>query len=79
MEGEKTHAEIEKKQLLQSKKKLVNLQKCFKCVICKSPVKLTAVISPCCNITLGCETCLQRWLSTSQHCPHCREPITLDK
>lgn len=54
-------AETERKRLQSSKKRLAELRKCFECVICKSPATFPAVVSPCCNITLGCELCIVQW------------------
>ena len=34
------------------------LRQCFECLVCKSPAKAAAVVSPCCCIVLGCEECI---------------------
>ena len=70
----------EKSELLKkSTKKFHDLRQCFECVICKCSAKLPAVVSPCCSIILGCETCISRWLTDNQQCPHCRTNITIDE
>ena len=70
----------EKSELLKkSKKQFDDLRQCFECVICKCSAKHPAVVSPCCSIVLGCETCITRWLTDNQQCPHCRRNIKMDE
>lgn len=52
--------------------KYESLKQCFVCVICKAYVSFPAVISKCCNVMLGCESCLAVWYEEKNTCPHCR-------
>ena len=52
--------------------KYERLKQCFVCVICKSYVTFPAVISKCCTILLGCESCLAVWHEENDTCPYCR-------
>ena len=65
--------------LKDTNKRFTELCQCFECLVCKSPAKLPAVVSPCCSIVLGCETCIEQWLSTSTQCPHCRGILSMDE
>ena len=54
----------------------------FECLVCKSQTSFPAVVSPCCNVILGCEVCgcevcVAQWLEAQSTCPHCRASLTL--
>ena len=40
------------------------------CAVCKCIAKVP-VVSPCCQRVVGCETCVNNWLSTRDRCPLC--------
>ena len=70
----------ERSELLKKlRKRFSELRQCFECLICKNSAKLPAIIAPCCNIVLGCESCVNQWLTTNPHCPHCRVNITMNE
>ena len=51
----------------------------FRCTIClKQPMTPPIVAAKCCNILLGCASCVNQWYSGADGldkcCPHCREP-----
>lgn len=48
-----------------------DLQQCFECLICKETVCFPAVMSPCC-IIVGCQICVEQWLTNYPPCPQCR-------
>lgn len=51
------------------------LQQFLKCKICfTSPAELPLYVSSCCEIIIGCASCVQRWLEEDEDrgCPHCR-------
>ncbi|KXJ26274.1 hypothetical protein AC249_AIPGENE366 [Exaiptasia diaphana] len=55
------------------------LRDTFRCTIClKQPMHPPIVVAKCCNILLGCATCVNQWYGGSdgldKGCPHCREP-----
>ncbi len=58
--------------------KYESLRQCFVCVICKSIVTFPAVISRCCGIVLGCESCVAVWYNSNNTCPHCRNQSSSD-
>lgn len=71
---------VEKDKLVKnSKEQFHQLRQCFECLVCKSTTKFPAMVSPCCRIVLGCETCIEQWLVTSPQCPHCRVGMTIDE
>lgn len=52
---------------------LDELSQGFQCVICKSTAK-TPVVSPCCQRVVGCESCVNNWVSSQSQesrCPLC--------
>ena len=52
---------------------LDDLSQSFQCVICKSTAK-TPVVSPCCQRVVGCESCVNNWVSSQSQqsrCPLC--------
>ena len=71
---------VEKDKLVKnSKEQFHQLRQCFECLVCNSTTKFPAMVSPCCRIVLGCETCIEQWLVTSPQCPHCRVGMTIDE
>ena len=80
LKGELLEMSNEKREILKNSKKRFNdLRQCFECLVCKSSTKLPALVSPCCNIVLGCEACVNQWLTANTHCMHCRVSITPDQ
>ncbi len=77
-EKDNLHAEKDK-QLKAMKNRLTEVRQCFHCLVCKTKATFPAIVAPCCNIVIGCETCITQWLETSQHCPHCRSNITIQE
>ena len=65
------------KQLKAVQNRLTEVRQCFECLVCKAQVTFPAIVSPCCNIVIGCESCIAQWLENSSQCPHCRNAITL--
>jgi len=52
---------------------LDELSQGFQCVICKSTAT-TPVVSPCCQRVVGCESCVNNWVSSQSQesrCPLC--------
>ncbi len=49
---------------------IVDIQKAFECIICRSPVK-HPVIAPCCQRIVGCKDCVARWVLSNTRCPLC--------
>ena len=49
---------------------LDELSQCFQCVICRSTAT-NPIVSQCCQRILGCEACVNTWVSTHSRCPHC--------
>jgi hypothetical protein len=52
-------------------KYLARLQLVFQCVICKN-VASPAIVSPCCGRIIGCEYCVERWMTSNTCCPFCK-------
>ena len=42
----------------------------FDCIICKSS-SISPVVSPCCQRVVGCQECVNSWMTSHQHCPLC--------
>lgn len=63
--------------ILTMKQKEEEVKHSFKCLVCGNIV-FPCVVSPCCNIVVGCQQCIQRWLSTNDNCPHCRATMTIE-
>ena len=53
----------------------------FSCLICKDvPAEEAApLVPPCCRAAVVCHDCMDRWLESQPSCPHCREPLTMDR
>jgi hypothetical protein len=52
------------------------MKETFQCKVCLSvPIKPPVIISKCCKVLLGCETCINRWYSgpeaLTKQCPAC--------
>ena len=56
------------------KRKAANaLRQIFQCLICQEPAyKDNVCVSTCCDVVLGHQTCVDRWLVERTICPHCR-------
>ena len=67
------------KQLKATQNRLAELRQCFECLVCKSAATFPAIISPCCQVVIGCKSCIAQWLETNPACPHCRESITMEE
>ncbi|XP_051784488.1 uncharacterized protein LOC127527993 [Erpetoichthys calabaricus] len=52
--------------------KLQTIKEGFSCVVCMNIIE-EPVLSWCCRSIIGCKTCVEQWLETSQHCAKCRE------
>ncbi len=63
------------KQLKKLQSHCTDLKQCFQCIVCKDTVEFPAVVSPCCNIMLVCESHIQEWLDGS---PQCRAPLDME-
>ena len=59
---------------LDSKKRAANvLKQIFLCLVCQETAyKENVCISTCCEVVLGHQTCIDRWLVQNAICPHCR-------
>ena len=57
---------------------LEQLAQAFQCVICKS-ISKTPVIFPCCQRIIGCETCVNTWLTANERCPFCSTSTSVSK
>lgn len=55
------------------------ITRCFDCMICTNTVSWPCMKSPCCDVIIGCNSCVSRWLENSSVCPHCRSSITLNQ
>ncbi len=66
------------KQLMKLQSRCTDFKQCFECIVCKDTVEFPAVVSPCCNIMLGCESHIQECLDSNPQCPHCREPLDME-
>ncbi len=42
----------------------------FDCVVCKGTTK-SPMFATCCQRVIGCEQCVERWVSSNKSCPHC--------
>ena len=42
----------------------------FACIICKSS-SISPVVSPCCQRVVGCQECVNSWMTSHQRCPFC--------
>ena len=63
--------------ILTMKQREEEVKHSFKCLICGNIV-FPCVVSPCCNIVVGCQQCIQKWLSANDNCPHCRATMTIE-
>ena len=71
--------EEKSKQLKDVKRQLFELRQSFECLICKSTVSFPAIVSPCCSIVIGCQGCIEQWLTSNPVCPHCRETTIIEE
>lgn len=60
------------RQLRETHSRYTDIRQCFECLICKETVSFPALVSPCCNIVVGCQSCVEQWLTASPQCPQCR-------
>jgi len=49
--------------------KIVNA---FRCLIRTNIASPPVAMSSCCKQFLGCQACINRWVSENEKCPHCR-------
>lgn len=45
---------------------------CFECIILKEIIQPPVLVSTCCESGIGCEGCIQTWMSNHPGCPKCR-------
>ena len=53
----------------------------FACLICKDVVveESAPLVPPCCRAAVLCRECMDHWLENQPSCPHCREPLTIER
>ena len=49
---------------------LKHVSSVFECVLCKS-IMCKPLFVTCCNRTVGCQSCVNRWFDENGCCPHC--------
>jgi len=72
IEREISQGNSDSRKLKETQSRYSDLRQCFECLICKETVCFPALVSPCCNIVVGCQTCVDQWLTNSPQCPQCR-------
>ena len=48
---------------------------CFECIICKETIQPPVLVSTCCESVIGCEGCIETWMSNNSGCPKCRNEV----
>ena len=72
LEDKLDDSKLEIQQLKKKVEPLTVLRNDFRCLVCLRTCALPCIKAPCCDIIVGCQSCIIRWLETRSVCPHCR-------